>query len=169
MTLNDRQMLLPFAEREYIDVKRAARILGVSTWSVRELYASGLIRMIDYAKRKRKRVNYQSIVDLCDKVRERYCIKSRRPPLDAPFLRHRDADLLPFPLDDTIGIEQVATILGYSSTHPVYLMIEEGRFEAYQLFNRSPWRISKSSLASYLETVRSRESMREFSRSSLSA
>lgn len=169
MTLNRDQLLLPFAEREYIDVKRAARILGVSEWSVRDLYSSGHIQMIDYAKRKRKRVNYQSIVDLCDRLRKKYCIEDRRPQLAASFFRHRDADLLPFPLEDTINLEHVAMILGYASTTPVYLMIEEGRFDAYQLSSRSPWRISRSSLAHYLQSVRSRATTPEFSRSSISA
>jgi excisionase family DNA binding protein len=152
--LETSQLLLPFAEREYIDVKRAARILGVSHSSVLALYASQQIEMIDYAKRKRKRVRYQSIVDLCDRLRVRHSIKDRRPPLPAVFFRHKDVDILPFPLEDTLSVEQVMEILGYSSPTPVYLMIEEGRFESYQLSSRNPWRISRSSLAGYLHTVR---------------
>lgn len=147
------QLLLPFAEREYIDMNRAARILGSSHSGVRALYAAGRIEIIDYAKRKRKRVRYQSIVDLCDELRKRYGIPDRRESLSVAFLRHRDVDLLPFPLEDTIGIDQVMEILGYSSPGPIYLMIEEGRFEAYQLSNRNPWRISRRSLATYLQGV----------------
>jgi hypothetical protein len=109
--------------------------------------------MIDYAKHKRKRVRYASIVDLCDALRQRYCIQDRRPALPAVFFRHRDADLLPFPLEDTLDVEHVMKILGYSSPTPIYLMIEEGRFEAYQLSSRNPWRISGTSLASYLQGV----------------
>jgi excisionase family DNA binding protein len=123
---------------------------------VLSFYAAGYIEMIDYAKHKRKRVRYQSIVDFCDELRKRYCITDRRPPLANPLLRHRDADLLPFPIEDTLNIEQTAEILGYSSPTPVRLMIEEGRFEAYQFFPGSPWRVSKTSLAAYLERVRTR-------------
>jgi excisionase family DNA binding protein len=145
--------LEPFPEREYIDVARAARILGVSGTTVRELYERGLIEMVDYAPRKRKRVLYRSIVDFCDHLRRRYCIKDRRPTLDSPVFRHRDEHLLPFPISDTITIEQTAEILGYSSPTPVRLMIEEGRFEAYQFFPCKHWRISRVSLAKYLNEV----------------
>lgn len=150
------QFLLPFAEREYVDLRRAARILGVSDQNVICLYQGGLIEMINYAPRKRKRVRYQSIVDFCDALRTRYCIKDRRPALDDPMFRHRDEDLLPFPLSDTIGVQQAAEALGYVSPTPVRLMIEEGRFEAYQFAPWSPWRISRSSLAAYIEDVRAR-------------
>lgn len=150
------QLLLPFAEREYIDMARAARILGVTDSTVAVLFSKRLIEMIDYAPHKRKRLRYQSIVDFCDELRRQYAIKDRRPPLDDPMFRHLDADLLPFPVDDTIGIDEVAKILGYSSVTPVRLMIEEGRFEAYQFYPSSPWRISKKSLAEYIQRVRER-------------
>lgn len=155
------QLLLPFAEREYIDVKRAARILGVSHSTTLELHRDGEIEMIDYAKHKRKRVRYQSVVDFCDRLRKKHSIADRRPRLDAPFLRHRDDDLLPFSIEDTIGMEEVMEILGYSSRTPVYLMIEEGRFEAYQISNRNPWRISRSSLALYLDGVLGQSRIRQ--------
>jgi len=148
------QLLLPFAEREYIDVKRAARILGISISAVLAFHAYGYIEMIDYAKRKRKRVRYQSIVDLCDRLRKEHGINDRRPPLPNPIFRHRDADLLPFPLEDTIGVRQVMRVLGYSSEKPVYFMIEEGCFDAYRLSNKMAWRISRSSLAAYVSRVR---------------
>jgi excisionase family DNA binding protein len=154
MTIAVDQLLLPFAEKEYVDVRRAAAILGVGHQTIIDLYASGKIEMIDYAKRKRKRVRYQSIVDFCERLRTKHSIRDRRPPL-SPNFRHRDADLLPFPLEDTMTIDEVVSILGYCSKTPIYLMIEEGRFEAYQLDVCSPWRISRSSLAEYLKGVHS--------------
>jgi hypothetical protein len=143
-----------FPEKEYVDLARTARILGVTDSTVMALFSRGLIEIIDYAPRKRKRVRYQSIVDFCDALRTRYAIKDRRPALDNPLLRHRDADLLPFPIEDTIAIEQVAEILSYSSFTPVRLMIEEGRFDAYQFYSFSPWRISKLSLGAYLGSLK---------------
>lgn len=151
------QLLLPFAEKEYIDVPRAARILGVSdTTVVTEIYRRGLIAMIDYAPRKRKRVLYQSVVEFCDSLRVLYAIKDRRPPLDNPVLRYRDEDLLPFPLRDTIGVVQLPRYLGYGSVSPVRLLLEEGRFEAYQLYRGSPWRISRKSVLEYVQRARER-------------
>ena len=150
------QLLVPFAEREFIDIKRAMRILGLSHSGVRNLYAAGQIEMIDYKPRSRKRVRYSSILALCENLRTRFCIADRRPSLAAPWLRHRDEDLLPFPLSDTINIKRVIGILGYSSTAPVCHMIEEGRFDAYRL-GGGDWRISKTSLAAYLQCVHGRE------------
>jgi len=169
VTLNRNQLLLPFAEKEYIDTARAAKILGVTDVTVLSLYNAGYIEVIDYAPRKRKRVRYQSIVDFCDRLRKQYSIADRRPPLSNPILRHRDSDLLPFPLEDTITIEEVCEILGYSSPTAVRQMIEEGRFEAYQFFPGSPWRISKTSLAAYLERVHSRAVVIPISKDRLSA
>ena len=152
----DNQMLLPFAEKEYVSVKRAASILGVAYRTVLDMYSRGLIEIIGYAAQKRKCVRYQSLVNLCDHLRAKYCIKDRRPKLDADFFRHRDADLLPFPLSDTINIKEACDALGYASLTPVYEMIEEGRFEAYQFMPISPWRISRSSLQAYIAAAHQR-------------
>lgn len=152
--------LSAFPEREYVDLKRAAHILGVSDQNIICLYQAGLIEMIDYAPRKRKRVRYQSIVDFCDSLRTKYCIRDRRPALGNSMFRHRDEDLLPFPLTDTVGVQGAAEALGYVSPTPIRLMIEEGRFEAYQFAPWSPWRISKSSLATYMRAVEARHRQR---------
>lgn len=152
--------LPPFPEKEYVDMARAARILGVTDSTVSVLFKKGLIGIIDYAPHKRKRVRYQSIVEFCDQLRQRYAIADRRPPLGSSVSRHKDSNLLPFPIQDTIGIEQAAKILGYGSVTPVRLMIEEGRFEAYQFYPSSPWRISKLSLATYIAATKSSVSPR---------
>jgi excisionase family DNA binding protein len=145
------QQLLPFAEREYVDSPRAARILGVTDNTMRMLCKMKLIQAIDYAFHKRKRILYRSIVEFCDVLRTKHCIRDRRPPLTNSMFRHPDADLLPFSIEDTIGVEEAAAVLGYGSSTPVRKMIEEGRFEAYQFFPVSPWRISRSSLADYVK------------------
>jgi excisionase family DNA binding protein len=151
-------MLLPFAEREYVSVKRAASILGVSHRAVLDMYDAGLIEVIDYAFGKRKRVRYASLVDLCDRLRRQFGIEDRRPPLSAPYLRHRDADVLPFPISDTIYVKEACDVLGYSSLRSVYNMIDEGHFEAYQFTANSPWRISRSSLHAFVADAQRRAS-----------
>jgi hypothetical protein len=153
MTLNEAQLLLPFAEREYISAKRAARILGVGYVTILDLYAAHRIEMVDYAKHKHKRVKYASIVAFCDRLRDRYGIATRRPPLPSPMFRHRDEDLLPFPLSDTLSVKDTMEILGFDSPFPVRQMIEQGLFEGYKISGPSPWRISRSSLASFLAHV----------------
>lgn len=147
------QLVLPFAEREYVDVRRASRILGVHATTISQFYEWGLIEMLDYSKHKRKRVRYQSLVDLCDKLRQKYSIDDRRPALSAPYLRHQDMDLLPFPISDTITVEDAMEMMGYASPKPIYLAIEEGRFDAYQFSSKTPWRISKLSLSRYMASV----------------
>ena len=156
MEPNSDQLLLPFAEKEYIDIGRTMRILGVCHSTVRKLYATGEIEIIDYEFRARKRVRYASVVALCDRLRTIYAIADRRPRLDASYLRHRDEDLLPFPLTDTIYAEDVERVLGYSDT-TVLRVLAEGRFDAYKL--ASCWRVSRSSLARYMAQVRDREKL----------
>ena len=149
--------MLPFAEREYIDVNRAAKILGVSQSRVLSFYVEGHIDMIDYRSRSWKKVRYQSVVDFCDALRIRFCIKDRRPALSSPMLRHRDEDILPFPLADTISIEETMKYFYYSSRGSMLKVIEEGRFDAYQFNKAGLWRVSRSSLALYLESLRRRD------------
>lgn len=150
MNVDIEQLLLPFAHKEYISVKRAAHILGIGYVSVLDLYAAGKIEMIEYVKRRRKRVKYSSIVGLCDRLRNQYNIKDRRPPLDNPIFRHKDEDLLPFPIADTISTREASDILGYDSLLPVQQMIREGHFDAYQISSGYPYRVSRKSLAEFI-------------------
>jgi hypothetical protein len=150
------QTLLPFAEREYVDAARGARILGVSLTTVYRLgatldfYNKPLITMVEYRRGSRKRILYSSIVSFCDKLRAHYMIADRRPALANRLFRHRDEDLLPFPLADTIRSAEALEALGYLSNKPLVALIEEGHFEAYRLVLDNPWRISRSSFAAYL-------------------
>ncbi len=151
MPVNPNQFILPFCEREWIDVKRAMAILGVSHGTILNMHALGLIEMIDYSKRKRKRVKYSSIVEYCDELRIKFCIKDRRPQLASKLLRHRDEDILPFPLSDTIGPEDTLEALAYEHRTSVVNLIEEGKFDAYQLVKGGYWRISRKSFLEYLD------------------
>jgi hypothetical protein len=67
------------------------------------------------------------------------------------MFRHRDEDLLPFPLRDTIPMAPVLEALGYYDNGPVVNLIEEGRFDAYKLPNDYRWRISHSSFQRFLQ------------------
>ncbi|MGO9731868.1 hypothetical protein [Mycobacterium sp.] len=89
-----------------------------------------------------------------DRLREEHKIADRRPQLSGPYLRHRDEDLLPFPLKDTLRAQQALAALGFAKTHSLVLLIEEGRFEAYQLVPQGPWRVSGSSLLAHLDRAR---------------
>jgi len=161
------QMILPFAEREYIDVPRTRRILGAGNATVYRLAemkdrgGRGLLDLVDYRYQARKRVLYSSIVRFCDHLRQRYGIQDRRPPLSNPMFRHRDEDLLPFPLSDTIGSAEVLAALGYEARKPLVCLIEEGKFDAYQLIPESVWRISRSSFLRFLHASRGYEIARE--------
>lgn len=127
----------PFAAKEYVDRRRACGILGVGLRTLERLAASGRVGYIDLRKKSHKRLQYQSIVDFCDRLRQESKIADRRPQL-APHLRHRDEDLLPFPLADTIHAEEACELLGFRHLQPVVRLIEEGKFEAYQLAAQAP-------------------------------
>lgn len=151
--MNRNQMVLPFAEREYVDMPRACRILGASWTMVNRMSASGFLILVDFRRRGRKRVHYASLVEHCTRLREQYAIPERRAPLASELLRHRDDEILPFPLRDTIAAIDAAAILGYSQKYSVWKLCEEGRFEAYRLHPCAPWRISLPSLQAYLAEI----------------
>ncbi len=161
------QFILPFAEKEYVNVARAARILGVSVSTVyrlAELEDKGgraLLVLVSYRFQARKRVLYSSIVRFCDGLRAHAGIDDRRPKLDHPMFRHRDEDLLPFPLSDTIYSAEALRALGHEDRRPLVNLIEEGRFDAYQLIRESAWRISRSSFVRFLDATRDKELARE--------
>jgi hypothetical protein len=163
MHFNADQLILPFAEKEYVNVGRTARILGVGITTVYRLArlqdktGHTLLTLVEYRPQARKRILYSSIVRFCDSLRARFGIEDRRPKLDHPMFRHRDEDLLPFPLSDTIGSIEALSALGYEDIRPLVCLIEEGRFDAYQFLRESPWRISRSSFKTFLAATRDRE------------
>jgi hypothetical protein len=149
LILRPEQQLLPFAEKEYIDAGRACGILGVGYSTLQRMAASGMIDWVGAEKSTWKRVRYQSIVDFCERLRQQHRLPDRRPAL-SPSLRHRDCDLLPFALDDTVSAREALKSLGLVRRTAMVRLIEEGRFEAYQLVPQGPWRISRPSLLAYL-------------------
>jgi len=159
---NSDQLILPFAEREYVSVPRAAHILDVGESTVHRLAemqdrgGRALLHLISYRRNAHKRILYSSIVHFCDGLREKFGIQDRRPKLDHPMFRHRDEDLLPFRLSDTINMNDALQALGYENYQSIIFLIEEGRFDAYQLLKGSSWRISRSSLITFLGETRDR-------------
>lgn len=150
-SLQKLQLVLPFAEREFIDVPRAMRILGVSGTTISRMANANppQIRWLDYGKNTWKRVHYHSVVEFCDRLRADFNIADRRPLLSAPYLRHRDEDLLPFPISDSINPVQ-ATELSGCPIKTLHKLIDEGAFEAYRLVEGAPWRISMSTFSRYI-------------------
>jgi len=142
-----------FAEKEYIDTPRCCRILGVNETVARRLAESGLIDLIEHRPRSRKKIRYQSVVEFCDRLRKDYGIPDTRPPLVPPY-RHRDADMLPFPLADTIGSVEATTLNG-CGFYTLTRLIDEGQIVAYQLVRgaSSPWRISRESVKLHMDRV----------------
>jgi Helix-turn-helix domain len=162
LMIDSNQLMLPFAEKEYISVKRTASILGVAYTTVFELHRDGRLEMVDYRRLATKRVRYSSVIKLCDDLRITFNIRDRRPTLENSMFRHKDEDLLPFPISDTMTAEEAAEILGFETTKSVVQMIREGLFDAYQMSKFSLWRISRSSLAAYLDKVHRRAPQRSY-------
>ncbi len=157
------QLILPFAEREYVNVPRTARILGVGMGVVyrmarmQDAGGRALLTLVDYRPQARKRVLYSSIVHFCNSLRTRFGIEDRRPKLDNPMFRHRDEDLLPFSLEDTIYSAEARAARGYEDLRPLVFLIDEGHFDAYQLFRESAWRISRTSFMAFLSGAQKRK------------
>jgi hypothetical protein len=152
-----------FAEKEYVDARRTARIFGVGMSTVYRMAEDGYrdgraaIKLVSYRHQARKRVLYSSIVAFCNFLRAEYGIADRRPKLDHPMLHHRDEDLLPFPLSDTIYSAEALAALGYEDRRPLVRLIEEGRFDAYRLSNEYTWRISRISFKRFLDETRDKK------------
>lgn len=142
---------------EGIDARRACSILGIGYRTLQRLGADGVIEWFNPSQCSWKRVRYYSIVEFCDRLRQEYRITDRRPTLSAPYVRHRDEDLLPFPLRDTLGTEEALDIMGLSVGNRGHrfgqMVLEEWRFEAYQLIPQSPWRVSRLSLLAYMDSA----------------
>lgn len=154
--------IVPAAQEHYIDLGRAARILGVHPSTIYRLTTRRrpgggyVIGLAEYRPHARKRVLYSSILRLCDELRARHGILDRRPDLGDPLMLHRDEDLLPFPLADTMPLGDACRVLGYEKGDAVLKLITMGFFEGYQLVENAPWRVSRKSLAAFLASIRDR-------------
>jgi translation initiation factor 2 len=140
------QLIQPYAECEYINAARCCKILGCSWDLIARLAEAGEIDCMKFCRCSWKLARYASVAAYCDRLREKYMIEDRRPALSDRMLCHKDANLLPFPLSDTIGAKQACEALGFNDATQLVRAIEERAFEGYQLMANSPWRISLSSL-----------------------
>jgi hypothetical protein len=150
------QLRLPFPDEKTIDMDRCCSILHVTSPVVRRLTVTPLtpgseemcIAAYNTMPSAPLHINYDSLVRFLDSLRTRHGIKDRRKP--PVFGRYRDEDLLPFPWADTMSVETASDTLNIHRSK-VLLRIESGLFEAYQFVANSPWRISHSSFATYLQ------------------
>jgi hypothetical protein len=140
--------LLPIPENKVIDADRAAGILNVSRTTIWDLLDEKLLRGYQLGRSQPWNILYDSVVELCDDLRLRFHIADRRKRqqlvIAPPLARFQ----LAFPAEDTISLNEAAVGLG-SQRKIVLHLIEEGKFDAYQLYERGSWRISKSSLFAF--------------------
>lgn len=155
-------MTRPASSDDYVSVRRLCRILGVDDSTVYRLismpspHGGGMLELVSYRKGATKRILYGSVLRFCDRLREQYTIPDRRPQLADPLSRHRDEDLLPFPLADTALAAEACAALGYETYSPLVALVRAGLIVGYQLFPRSPWRFSRCSILRFLEASRGR-------------
>ena len=140
--------LLPAPANLFIDAQRAADILDVSRNRVLAMRKSGVLRGYQLNQSKQWNILYESLVELCDGLRIKHSIADRRTRTLKPGQRWRDAEILPFPKDDTVTVEDAMRGLG-THRRMIEHLIEEGQFEAYQLYPCASWRISKTSLFAF--------------------
>lgn len=154
------QLRLPFPDEKTIDMARCCSILHVSSHVIRRLSVTPLkpgsdlmsISMYNTMRTAPMRIEYDSLVRFLDQVREKHAIPDRRDRHKAFYGRFRDEELLPFPWSDTMTVNEAADALNVVPWS-ILRRIESGTFEAYQLVPVSPWRVSRSSFAKYLENV----------------
>lgn len=147
---------LPFQKSQEIDVERARKILGVSQMTMLRMLRNKLIRAYRTGnKRGTWSIDYNSIVEYCDRIRVLHCISTQRVGLSGSRRRYRDRELLPFPLDETVYIAEVQERLQCGATAVTHL-IERGSLVGYQVLfetNGCPWRIHAPSVDKYLASL----------------
>ena len=152
-----RKLELPFQMSQTIDAVRTRSILDVSHRTMTLLLDTGEIRGYHApGKPKHWRIEYDSVVEYCDKLRVHYHISDTRAPRKTGrHNRRRDSELLPFPKDETTSVSEVAKVLSVCSTSVVSL-IQDGTLTAYQIVidqRGCPWRIWEPSFERYLITL----------------
>ena len=145
--------LRPTPANQVIDTRRAGRILAIDECTVLKMLRLRLLCGYQLEGGNEPwQITYASVVDLCDRLRVDFAIKDRRPSARSG-VRWRDEDLLPFPMNDTVTVQDVVTGLDISKRKALHL-IESGRFESYRLMHGSNWRVSKTSLYHYAERLK---------------
>ena len=151
-----RQFVMPFAERDEVETSRVMRILGVSRKEVLMMLKAGDLEFMRRQPRGYCYISYASLVRYCDALRVKYAIGDNRPKRDGIFGRHKDVDLLPFPLTDTMGVGDVARVLNCTERN-VREMCEAGVLLSYKLEDGLRWRISMRSFHEYIARLGGRK------------
>jgi hypothetical protein len=163
---------LPFQRSNEIDVQRARAILGVTERTLYGMLERHLIRGYRHpGERSPWHIEYDSIVEYCDRLRVLHCISDQRAGLTPGRRRYRDHELLPFPLSETIYMADVRARLDCSKDSVLHL-IQSGALVAYQvIFEQigSAWRIQASSLDRYVESLHVMAGKRQSARPSASS
>lgn len=145
---------LPIQRSKQIDIPRVRQILGVNIKTAIKMLEKGMIRGFRHAgKRSPWHVEYDSVVEYCDRLRVSHAISNARVGIKGQ--RRRDRDLLPFPLDETISLSEVCRRLDLAPNSVVHL-IETGAIVGYQLIFEQkgcPWRIHAPSVEQYLASL----------------
>jgi hypothetical protein len=151
------KLVLPFQLKDEIDVRRIGRILGVEEATARRMVKAKLFRRYQVAPLTPWRIEYDSVVDYCNRLRLEYRI-SPRLKAPAPGRRHRDEDLLPFPLAESLSIKEVRDTLRCERRTVLHL-IETGSLTGYRIYpeelagSASRWRIWRRSLLEYIGSL----------------
>jgi excisionase family DNA binding protein len=146
---------LPAQSCQEIDVRRAARILGVSKGTVGTMLKNELLRCYRVGSDKTWRILYDSVIGYCNLLRVHYRISEDRLLRKPQRGRLRDEDLLPFPLALTISAREAQDRLRIRRENVIYL-IEQGDLVGYQILvdqKASPWRIFAPSLERYIASL----------------
>jgi hypothetical protein len=145
------KLALPFQSSEEIDLQRFRKILGISGSTARRMLHARTVR--SYPGPSGLRLEYDSVIAYCSRLRLHYRIPERRLPRAGGRLG--DRDLLPFPLDETIYVSEITEILR-CSTGSIISLIDEGKLTAYQIAIDTPgcpWRVWRTSLQRYVESL----------------
>ena len=154
------KLALPFQRSAEVDKARVAKIFGVSQPTVFRMIEAKLFRTYPHPSGKGRRIEYDSVVAYCNRLRLEYRISEQmvRPPRGR---RLRDEDLLPFPLKDTVDLKYVCRVLDCDGSAAQHL-IEEGALTGYQVqIGRAgcPWRIYLPSLERYVASLHAEASV----------
>jgi hypothetical protein len=106
-------------------------------------------------KRAPWRIEYDSVVAYCNRLRVHHFISEDRLLRTPKQGRLRDEDLLPFPTEQTIDASEVMRRLGISR-ETVTGLIQAGHIVGYQILIETkscPWRIYAPSLDRYLASL----------------
>jgi len=162
------KLALPWSEREEIDSQRAAKILGVSLPTMRRMLNAGCMRYYSLSgKESSVRILYESLVQYCDQLRVHFLIPARHTR--QPGRRLRDDQVLPFPLSETITVDEVRLLLHCSDRSVVHL-IDSGEIQAYRLLMgdcTTKWRINLPSVERYIAKLHRMAAPKQYAASSL--